>query len=257
MNNVQKFKALHTQSTPLFIGNVWDINSALILENNGYQALGTSSAAIAESLGYTDGETMPFNELFQTINMIKSKTALPLTVDLEGGYSRNPHDIFNNIIALHNIGVVGVNIEDSIVTNGERTILNEHEFSKNIKVIKNDLAQKGIDIFINIRTDVYLLGLENPLEETLIRSKRYEESGADGIFVPCITNEQEINEIAKSISIPLNVMAVPHLPEFSKLQTLGVKRISSGPFLHNIINKHFNELLSSINHHQSFNSIFK
>ena len=122
MNNFQKFKILHTQKAPLHIGNVWNANSAIMLENNGYQALGTSSAAIAASLGYEDGEQMNFDDLLQVIKTIKDKTSAPLTVDIEAGYSRDPGIICENIMKLSDLGVVGINFEDSIVISGNRQI---------------------------------------------------------------------------------------------------------------------------------------
>lgn len=257
MNNFQKFKALHTQKNPLHIGNVWDVNSTIMLENNGYKALGTSSAAIAASLGYEDGEQMSFNEMFLIIKAIKNKTTLPLTVDLEAGYSRDKDDIFKNILHLHELGIVGINLEDSIVKNGKRTIIDANEFSETLRFIKDHLAKNNSDIFLNIRTDFYIMSLEHPLKETLTRSKLYEKSGADGLFVPCVADEYDIKNIVENTSLPVNIMAVPNLPTFSKLQQLGVKRISSGPFLYNAVNKYFSDTLEAIDTHQSFMPLFE
>jgi len=257
MNTFQEFKSLHEQSAPLHIGNVWDVSSTMIFENKNYKALGTSSAAIATSLGYEDGEEMSFDELIQVVKTITAKTSLPLTVDLEGGYSRNPEEISKNIMRLYELGIVGVNLEDSIVTSGSRQIVNANKFSETIKMIKNYLTEKEVEVFLNIRTDFYLMGLDNPLKETILRVMLYEAAGADGIFVPCVTDEEDIKEIVKNTAVPLNVMTMPTLPSFQKLQQLGVKRISTGPFIYNKISEYFSNMLETIDEHQSFNPIFK
>jgi len=257
MNTFQEFKSLHEQIAPLHIGNVWDASSAMMFENKNYKALGTSSAAIATSLGYEDGEEMSFDELVQVVKTIKAKTSLPLTVDIEGGYSRNPEEISKNIMRLYELGIVGVNLEDSIVTSGSREIVNAVKFSETIKIIKNHLSEKEVEIFFNIRTDVYIMGLDNPLKETISRIMLYEAAGADGIFVPCVTDEEDIKEIVKNTAVPLNVMTMPTLPSFPKLQQLGVKRISTGPFIYNKISEYSNDMLENINERQSFIPIFE
>ncbi len=257
MNSFENFKKLHTGKTPLHIGNVWDTNSAIMLESKGYKALGTTSAAIASSLGYKDGENISFDDLFYVIKKIKNKISLPLTVDLEAGYSRDKNKICENITNLIELGVVGINIEDSIVTSGDREITDARDFSQIIKCIKSYLAENATDVFLNIRTDYFIMGLDNALEETMHRSRLYEEAGADGLFVPCVTDEQDIKQIVENTSLPINVMTMPDLPDFSKLQELGVKRISSGPFLYNTTNQYFNDILKAINTHQSFKPIFE
>ena len=257
MNSFKYFKKLHTGNTPLHIGNVWDVNSAIMLESKGYKALGTSSAAIASSLGYEDGENMSFDDLFYVVKKIKNKTSLPLTVDLEAGYSRDQNKICENIKNLVELGIVGINLEDSIVLNGERQMVEARDFIKTIRFIKSYLAEKSTEAFINIRTDNFIMGLGNALEETIHRSRLYEGAGADGIFVPCVTDEQDIKHIVQNTSLPVNVMTMPDLPDFSKLQQLGVKRISSGPFLYNTTNEYFSDILKAININQSFNPIFE
>ena len=256
MSDFLKFKQLHEQNNLLHIGNVWDVNSALLFEKLGYKAIGTSSAAIAESLGYEDGEVMSFDELLYVVELIKEKTSLLLTVDLEAGYSRDPHDILKNIISFNRLGVAGINLEDSVVEGGSRKIVDAEKFGATIKFIKNSLSKKGINIFFNIRTDSFLMGLDDPLSEAITRAMIYQRSGADGIFVPCVTDENDIKKIVDSVSIPVNVMAMPDLPVFSTLQNLGVKRVSMGPFFYKKMNVFFNHRIELIKETQSFNCIF-
>ncbi len=256
MNTFQEFKNLHGQSEPLYIGNVWDVNSAILFEKKGYKSIGTSSAAVAASLGYEDGEEMSFNELLNVVSAITLRTSLPLTVDLEAGYSRDAKEVLKNIVQLYNLGVVGINLEDSVVEKGNRCIVDAAEFSETIRFLKKNLLEKGINLFFNVRTDFYLMGLDNPLKETVARVALYEEKGADGIFVPCVTDKNDIRKIVNSTSLPVNVMAMPNLPAFSILQELGVKRVSMGPFFYHYMNEWFCHMVDSVNKHQSFSPVF-
>ncbi len=252
---IDEFRKLNQDNQILHIGNVWDINSALILQRNGYKALGTSSAAIASSLGYEDGEQMSFDELFQICKQIISKINVPLSVDIEAGYSRDVKQIIKNIIALHDIGVVGINIEDSVVQNSKREIEPKEKFAKLLEDIKIGLKEKNIDMFINARTDNFIMGLDNPLADTIERIKSYEPY-ADGIFVPCIVDIEDIKEVAKATTLPINVMAMPGLASFDILQKAGIKRASRGPFVYNGLVKYFENIIKTVRKDNSFESIF-
>ena len=112
----------------------------------------------------------------------------------------------------------------------ERELVNIDEFSNTLTAIKQKLIQAQINIFINVRTDTFLLGHTNVLEETKKRIHRYQAAGADGIFIPCITKESDISAVVKYIQLPVNVMCMPDLPNFEVLEKLKVKRISMGNF---------------------------
>lgn len=249
------FKKLHEQSNPLVICNVWDVASVKSAEKLNFQAIGTSSAAIATMLGYEDGEQMSFSELIYIVKRIMRNTELPVTVDIETGYSNDPKEIASHIKTLSDLGVVGVNIEDSNVLN-ERTLINADDFAKKLSEIKKELAKENVSIFINVRTDTFLLGIENTLEECVKRIKLYESVGADGIFVPCIEKEEDIIAVIKSTELPVNVMCMPNLPDFNMLSKLGVKRISMGNFMFDKIYNHLENTLNSVLQTQSFKPIF-
>lgn len=256
MTNIQIFKELHQNNEPLLLGNGWNPQSAKVYEKLGYKALATSSSAVAHSLGYEDGENMSFDEYLYIVERILKSISIPLTVDLEGGYGKTSDEIVSNISKLAEIGVVGINIEDSVITNETRTILDKEVFFEKLKSIVSKLKDK-VEIFINVRTDTFLLELENPVEETLQRIKLFEKIGVDGIFVPCITLEKDIETIVNSTKIPVNVMCMPELPDFKTLTDLGVKRISSGNFLNGYIYKNLEEKGCEIIKEQSFSPIFK
>ena len=250
-----EFKNLHNQDNPLLICNVWDAKSAQIAERLGFQAIGTSSAAIAAMLGCEDGENMNFSDLYHVVERIFASTHLPLTVDIESGYSRKPYEIIENIKVLAKLGILGVNIEDSVVTQ-ERTLLDAAVFAEALSTIKQQLKSGGMNIFVNVRTDVFLLGCDNPVEETKKRIRLFEQAGADGVFVPCVENEEDIHAITESTNLPINVMCMPNLPDFKKLKELGVKRISMGNFLFDNMHHHFENMLCSVVKTQSFKSVF-
>ena len=136
----KQFNQLHRQKSPLLLGNVWDVNSALTFQKLGFKAIGTSSAAIASSLGYEDGEKMPFEDLLKITKDIQDKIKIPLTIDIENGYSEHIDAVCKNIHSLANLNIAGINIEDSVV-NSKRQILEPQEFAKKIKSIKKYLLQ--------------------------------------------------------------------------------------------------------------------
>lgn len=255
MSTYKNFVHLHHTDQPLVLGNAWDVNSAHVIAKSGYKALGTSSAAVANTLGYQDGEHISFEELLFMVERIAAGIDLPLTVDIEGGFDRDPDQIVKNIEKLHRVGVVGVNIEDTVVVD-ERNFLPKEEFARVIKTISSQLKNKGIDMFLNIRTDTYLLPHPTPLEETLARISVYEENGADGIFVPCILKEEDIHRVTTSTKLPVNVMCMPGLPPFNKLQALGVRRISMGNALHQHVARSMKSSCQAILDDQSFYSLF-
>ena len=218
-----KFHQLHHRSKPLLIANAWNVKSALVIENAGYDAMATSSGAIADSLGYKDGEVIPFNELLYIIKRIKSCTSIPLSVDLERGYAKDLETLEENIQQIIDLGVAGINIEDA---EGEEPYLEK------LTGIKNYLEKTGQQLFINARTDVFLLKLPAPLETTLKRAKRYQDAGADGLFVTGVQDTNMITEICSATSLPVNVVGVSKLSSINTLAECGVRRISMAGLLY-------------------------
>jgi len=249
------FRDLHGKENPVLICNVWDVESARIAQELNFEAIGTSSGAIATMLGYSDGEEISFNELEYIVSRIMKSTNIPLTVDLEAGYSREPVEIVENIKRMEQLGVVGINIEDSIVTR-KREILSSAEFSKILTSVCSRLAQQNIKTFVNVRTDTFLLGMSDAIEQTIERADKYSEAGSNGLFVPCIEREEDIKVLIERTDLPLNVMCMPNLPNFEVLKNLGVKRISMGNFVCNNLSKVLEGELKAIQSNNSFESLF-
>ncbi|WP_343680514.1 isocitrate lyase/phosphoenolpyruvate mutase family protein [Chryseobacterium arthrosphaerae] len=250
------FKQLHYGEEPLLLGNVWNVESAGVYEKLGYKALATSSSAVALSLGYEDGEQISFEEYFYIIKRIKASVSIPLSVDLEAGYGLENNTIVSNILKLLEIGVSGINIEDTYVIEGERKLTEKNIFCERLKDIFIKLGENRDKIFINVRTDPFLLNMENALEETLERIKLFEEFKADGVFVPGVISENDIRTIAASTGLPVNVMGLPDLPDFDTLKKLGVKRITSGAFVYRQIYKELEKTVQKITDERSFSTLF-
>lgn len=198
---------------------------------------------------------MEFSEMEYFVERISSIAKLPLSVDLESGYSRQPKEIVENIKRLANLGVVGINIEDSVVKN-KRTLLNENEFTQTLSEVRQLLEKANVDMFINVRTDTFLLGHSNVIAETKKRIKLYENAGANGIFAPCIEKMDDIEQIVSSTNLPINVMCMPNLPSFETLEKLGVKRISMGNFLFDKMYGSLEKITKTVLNEKSFKSIF-
>ncbi|QGY32652.1 isocitrate lyase/PEP mutase family protein [Pantoea cypripedii] len=250
------FAELHNQNEPLLIANVWDAASAVAAQKAGYQALGTSSAAIAATLGYEDGQSMPFDELLYRVIRIRAVSNLPLSVDMEAGYGDSAEEITANLKRLAQTGVSGVNLEDSRVINQVRQLDDASAFSARLKSVCNALKSEGYGLFMNVRTDTYLLGHERALQETLLRGQLYKAAGADGLFVPCLTSEIDMSLIAEAIDLHLNVMCMPDLPSFGRLKLAGVSRISMGNFVHSALQSKLTDLMYAIRSHQTFEGLF-
>jgi 2-methylisocitrate lyase-like PEP mutase family enzyme len=256
MSNYPIFKDLHYQNTPLLLGNAWNVASVHILQDNGIKAIGTSSSAIADTLGYEDGEQIPFSELLFIVEKIARHTKVPLSADIERGFSDDPAVVVKHIEQLHDIGVVGINLEDSVVS-GSRVLLPVAEFARRLSVIRNELDRKNISLFINARTDTYLLDVPNRLEDTFTRIKAYEAAGADGIFVPFIREIADISKVTAATTLPVNVLSMPDLSSFNALAEAGVKRMSMGGSVYRSVNDHLKKVVYDITAGGSFAGVFK
>src|SRR5579872_923805 len=165
MNNYEIFYQMHQQEKPLIIANAWNVKSAQMIEQNGYSAIATSSGAISNSLGYDDGEKIPFSELLYMVQRIKASTNIPLSVDLERGYTNELNELIENVQRLVDIGVAGINLED---VQGEEIYLNK------LYSVKNHLERKNQKLFLNARTDGFSLKVDSPIGTTIKRAKLYQ-----------------------------------------------------------------------------------
>jgi 2-methylisocitrate lyase-like PEP mutase family enzyme len=219
------FRELH-QGGLLLLPNAWDAGSAHLIESLGAKAIATTSAGVARSHGYRDGNFLPVPLLTATVAEIARVVNVPISADVEGGYSDDPAAVGDAVTRVIEAGAVGINVEDGI---GDPDLL-----CAKVERAKRAGVRLGVDLFVNARADVYLRNLAPPerrLEETLGRAERYRASGADGIFVPALTDAGEIRAIAAAVPLPLNVLVWPGLPSASELRALGVRRLSAGSWI--------------------------
>jgi len=217
------FHALHRADQPLVLANVWDAGSARLIESLGATAVATTSAGIDWALGYPDGNRLPIARLAEVAASITRLIRIPLSVDFEAGYSDDPAAVGENIKPILDAGAVGINIED-----GRDAPL---RLAAKIERIKAVAASKGIDLFVNARTDVYLGALvpePQRVAESLARGKAYQAAGADGLFVPGLIIRDDIEAVVTGTDLPVNLMAGPGLAGAKELAALGVRRISAG-----------------------------
>ncbi|KRE68438.1 3-methyl-2-oxobutanoate hydroxymethyltransferase [Arthrobacter sp. Soil736] len=226
------FHQLHSAgAAPLVLVNVWDAASAKLVEEAGATALATSSSAVSWSLGFPDGNHLPVDLAVEAVRRIASATALPVTADIETGYAGSD-DAFDDgllrqtITAVLEAGAVGVNLEDS----GGDPLTAVAEQARRIGVVRDAAEDFGVALFINARTDTYLSGRfpESAFEETLQRAAAYVAAGADGIFVPGVTDLHVLHELARRIAAPLNALAGVGSASVGELHDAGVRRISIG-----------------------------
>ncbi len=217
-----QFHQLHHDGL-LILTNVADATGARLVEQLGGKAVATSSAAVAWAHGYPDGNTLPLERLISTVESIARVIKVPLSVDIEAGYSDDLDRVAEVIDAVVAAGAVGINIEDG---NGTPELL-----ARKIEVARQVADKRDVKLFINARTDVYLKSLvpaEDRVAETLHRAALYQAAGADGLFAAGVTSAYEIEAICKGTTLPVNVLGFACLPSPEELVTLGVRRLSAG-----------------------------
>ncbi|MEU4361682.1 isocitrate lyase/phosphoenolpyruvate mutase family protein [Promicromonospora sp. NPDC023987] len=212
------FADLHTGPHPLLLPNAWDVASALAFAEAGFPAVGTTSFGVSAAVGTPDaGRT----SRQATEELVRRLSALPayVTADLEDGYSDDPAEVAGFVAALADVGLAGVNVEDS--TYGE--LIDPAAHAAKVTAIK----AAAPDLFVNARVENYWLNQDATVEATLDRARAYVDAGADGIFVPGATEPAVLDRLASALPLPLNVLAVPGL-SLERLGELGVRRVSTG-----------------------------
>jgi len=230
MNQVEKakrFAELHVAGTPLLLYNAWNAGSAKAILEAGAKAIATSSWSVAAAQGYGDGEAIPIGFAEQIVGRVTATVGIPVTVDFEGGYSEDDGELAANIARLLDLGVIGINFEDRIVKGSGLYSVDRQ--ARRIAAIRKAAERKGVDLFINARTDVFFEHGDDAVGEALDRAKAYTAAGASGFFVPGLVNDALIGRVAEAVTLPVNVMVMDGVPSNGRLSELGVARISYGP----------------------------
>lgn len=226
----QRLRALHKKGSPVVLPNVWDAASARLVVEAGFEAVATTSAGVAHSLGYEDHHQAPPDEMFAALARIVRAVDVPVTADLEGGYGLDTEDIAIKLLAT---GAVGCNLEDT--DHGGSGMFDVERHAEWLADVKLAAGARGVDIVLNARTDAFILQQGTPeqqLAESIRRGRMYLSAGADCVYPILATGEEAIATLVREIEGPVNVLAHPQAPPLEKLVQLGVARISLGPQLH-------------------------
>lgn len=226
IDNAAHFHDLHHQTQPLLLANAWDAGSARLIDSLGAAAIATTSAGVAWALGYRDGDALPLPAHVATIAAIARVINIPLSVDIESGYSDDPAQVGEAVARFIGAGAVGINLQDG----GAPASL----LCAKIAAARASAERLGVNLYINARTDVFARALAPQGErvaEVLARAEAYRNAGADGLFVLGASDPADIAGIAAGTDLLLNVVAWPGLPPASALAALGVRRLSAGSWI--------------------------
>ncbi|MDQ0895821.1 isocitrate lyase/PEP mutase family protein [Agromyces ramosus] len=221
-----EFHALHRPGAPIVLPNAWDLASARWLHAAGHTAIGTTSLGVAFGAGKRDGSGETRDDTFELARRI-SAAGIAVTVDLEAGFSDDPDAVGRFAGRLAQLGVVGVNIEDS---DASGRLVDARDAAAKVAAI----AAAAPGLYLNARTDSFWIASAADAEErhaeTISRARQYLDAGASGIFVPGVLSPPAVSALVRDIPAPLNVLVQPEIgvPELTRL---GVVRVSTGSLL--------------------------
>jgi 2-methylisocitrate lyase-like PEP mutase family enzyme len=228
-DKAELFAKLHVKGNPLVLYNAWDAGSAKAILDAGSQAIATSSWSVAEAQGYRDGETMPLAFFQQIVARIAATSDAPVSVDFEGGYSDEDSGLAENLSPLLDSQIIGINFEDRVVKGAGLYDIDPQ--ARRIAAIRAAARSKGIELFINARTDVFF-GPGNPADlitDAIARARAYAAAGASGFFAPGLVDDALIGRLCASTELPVNVMVMDGVSSAKRLGSLGVARIRYAP----------------------------
>lgn len=211
----------------LVLPNAWDAASAVCAARAGASAIATTSAGIAWAHGVRDGGGLSPDQALTALAVIARITDLPVTADLEDGYEDDTPKLADLIRRVLDLGVVGINIEDS----HDGVLIDASRQSRRIEATRAAAEATGVDLFINARVDTAFFGPSDSLQrddECLARAQSYVDAGADGIFVPGVVDLPTVTKLANALSVPLNIMVGPGSPTVQDLLHAGAGRITTG-----------------------------
>jgi 2-methylisocitrate lyase-like PEP mutase family enzyme len=219
------FRSLHHGSEILILPNAWDCASARIFEQAGFPAIATTSAGIAFSLGYSDGERIPQDLMLATVGQISDSVRLPVSADLESGYG----EVAKTTAGLVAAGAVGLNLED--MDHESQSLVPVGAQIEKIATVRRVAAGLGANVVINARTDVFLAEIGEPgtrFDRACERLRAYIGAGADCVFLPGVADENIIRRVVATLKFPLNILIGANSPTIPRLRELGVARVSVG-----------------------------
>jgi 2-methylisocitrate lyase-like PEP mutase family enzyme len=228
----ERFRALHVPGRPLVLFNIWDAGSARAVAAGGAKAIATSSWSVADANGFSDGERISRRMAIDALRRIVGATDLPVTIDLESGYGDTAEAVGETIGMAIDAGAIGCNLEDSFPADGKlRETDDQAERIRRGRKIA-DAANAGF--FINARTDVFFQRPREQHDDDMVadaigRARAYGDAGADGLFVPGLSDIVLIQRLVEASPLPVNIMVEDATPPLRLLAEHGVARVSHGP----------------------------
>jgi 2-methylisocitrate lyase-like PEP mutase family enzyme len=226
----EQLRKLHRGPRMLVLPNAWDVISARIVEELGFPAIATTSAGIAASLGYPDGQKISREEMLGVVARIAKAVHVPVTADVEAGYGVTIDDMTQTVKAVVAAGAVGINLEDVTASDEDSQVDLALQVEK-IRAIRRATESLGVPLVLNARTDTYLLPIgpvETRFDRTVERLRAYREAGADCLFAPGLKDPDTIAKLVRAVSGPLNILLMPGMPTLRELENMGVARASAG-----------------------------
>lgn len=220
----EALRALHSGPEMLMLPNVWDAGSARVVAEAGFPAIATTSAGVANALGYEDHQNAPVEEMLVAAGRVIRAVDVPVTVDFEAGYSLEPEEIVERLLE---IGAVGLNFEDTDHNTGG--LIDVQVQTKKIAALKRAGEVAGVNLVVNARVDVFIQAqgtFEEQVQEGLRRAVSYREAGADCIYPIVLRDEAAISKFVDAVEI-INVNVHLGGPlSLHRARELGIRRVS-------------------------------
>jgi 2-methylisocitrate lyase-like PEP mutase family enzyme len=224
------FRALHERDRAFVIPNPWDIGSARLLAHAGFEALATTSAGYAFSVGKTDN-TIDRDEMIAHVRAIAAATNLPVNADLENGYGDSPERAAETIRLAAEAGACGGSIEDA-TGKADHPIYELAHAADRIRAVAETVRAHPFTFTLTARAENYLNGRAD-IKDTIKRLQAYQEAGANVLYAPGLTSKEDVAAVVSSVDRPINVLTgLQNAPlTLAELSVLGVKRVSIGSLL--------------------------
>lgn len=224
------FRALHARDGAFVIPNPWDVGSARILAQAGFESLATTSAGFAFSLGRRDN-TIARYAMLDHVATIAAATELPVSADLENGYADTPEGVAETYALAATTGIVGASIEDS-TGDSAHPLFDIAIAAERVRAAVEAARSLPFPFTLTARAENFLVGRKD-LPDVIRRLQAYQEAGADVLYAPGLVERDDIATVVKSVDRPVNVVMGLAGARFSlgELSALGVKRVSVGSSL--------------------------
>jgi 2-methylisocitrate lyase-like PEP mutase family enzyme len=234
---------LHQPGNPVVLPTVWDAWSAKLAAEAGFAALTVGSHPLADSVGKPDSEGMSFDDVLARVAQITAAVDLPVSVDIESGYGLPAPRLIDGLLG---VGAVGLNIEDTVHSEGGR-LRSAAEHAQLVGTLRAAADAAGVHVVINARTDVFLRqegDAEARVDLAVVRLTHAAEAGADVLYPVARHDPETLRRLTTELPLPVNAIAMPDQDDPASFGPLGVARISFGPFLQYALSARANELLA-------------